>query len=94
MTGRYFKYIILMITIVATLGLVGCGGRNQQSLENELAYRQLGIQSLEKGEYEEAVEMFQKALDQSLAQIDELEIDICYYKAMAQEAYKVLFEEK
>ncbi len=85
MTGRYFKYIILMITIVATLGLVGCGGRNQQSLENELAYRQLGIQSLEKGEYEEAVKMFQKALDQSLAQIDELEIDICYYKAMAQE---------
>ncbi len=78
------KIIILSLAILI-LFIVGCGGsRSKKDLENELAYRQLGINKLEEGDYEEAVKAFQKALDQSMAVIDELEIDICYYKAAAQ----------
>lgn len=84
MRYRLFKYIYLTIFIVTMAVLTGCGSRNKEDLENELAYRELGISKMEEGSYEEAVEMFQKALDQSLAVVDELEIDICCYKAVAQ----------
>lgn len=73
--------------LVVLLGLLicsGCGSRSAKSLEQELAYRKQGIEKLKEGSYEEAVKLFQKALDQSLAIIGELEIDICYYKAVGQ----------
>lgn len=60
----------------------GCG--NQKAKENQEAYRQIGINNLQEGKYEDAVEAFQKALDESLATIGEEELDICYYKAKAQ----------
>lgn len=78
---RNVFFMILLLTLVFT---AGCGERSKEALENELAYRQLGITKMSEGAYEEAVKMFQKALDQSLALIGELEIDICYYKAAAQ----------
>lgn len=62
----------------------GCGGRDQERLENEIAYREIGMQKLAEGSYQEAVDNFQKALDQSVAVVEELEVDICYYKAEAQ----------
>ena len=78
------KYIAIMILLIILAMPTGCGSRNKEDLENELAYRELGISKMKEGSYDEAVELFQKALDQSLAVIDELEIDICYYKAVAQ----------
>lgn len=60
----------------------GCG--NKKDRENQEAYRQIGINNLEQGKYEDAAEAFQKALDQSLATIGAEELDICYYKAQAQ----------
>lgn len=79
------KRICLTAMVLALLMTAGCGGtRSKKALENEQAYRQLGINKINEGEYEEAVKMFQKALDQSVAVIGELEIDICYYKAAAQ----------
>lgn len=83
MKSKHFKYMFLMIFLVSLAVLTGCG-RDKASLENELAYRELGINKMDEGEYEEAVKMFQKALDQSMAVVEELEIDICYYKAVAQ----------
>lgn len=74
---RFFCLAVLLLLCFTA----GCGGRNK---ENELAYRQLGINKMAEGDYEEAVKMFQKALDQSMAVIGELELDICYYKAAAQ----------
>lgn len=74
---RFFCLAVLLLLCFTA----GCGGRNK---ENELAYRQLGINKMAEGDYEEAVKMFQKALDQSMAVIGELELDICYYKAVAQ----------
>lgn len=84
MVRKNLQTIFFIALLTVLLATAGCGGRNEESLEDELAYRQLGITRLEEGSYEEAVKAFQKALDQSLAVIDELEIDICYYKAEAQ----------
>ena len=55
----------------------GCGERK----ENQMEYREKGIAYLETGEYEEALEAFQNALDLSLGEVGEAEMDICFYKA-------------
>lgn len=84
MKKRQMRAMLTGILCMALLLMAGCGGRSKEALDNELAYRQLGLNEIKEGSYEEAVEAFQKALDQSLAVIEELEIDICYYKAAAQ----------
>lgn len=53
-------------------------------LENQKAYRQVGINKMNEGDYAAAVDAFQKALDLSQAEVGEMELDICYYKATAQ----------
>ncbi len=84
MKDRRARILILLISLLLICVAAGCGGRSKKDLENELAYRQLGINKMNEGDYEEAVRMFQKALDQSMAVVGELEIDISYYKAAAQ----------
>ena len=84
MNNRRMRIIFCIMVLLMLCLTAGCGRRNKENLENEKAYRQLGINKMTEGDYEEAVKMFQKALDQSLAVIGELEIDICYYKAAAQ----------
>lgn len=74
--------LLLAFALLGSIGLAGC--QNQEALENQKAYRQLGINKLSEGSYEEAAEAFQKALDQSQAVVGDMEIDICYYKATAQ----------
>lgn len=64
--------------------LSGCRNQSEKALKNELAYRKFGINKIDEGDYQEAVEAFQMALDESMAMIRPLEIDICYYKALAQ----------
>jgi len=63
--------------------LAGCNARNPKE-EEELAFRMEGIEALQSGEYEKAIESFQKALDHSNGRISEVELDICYYKAYSQ----------
>lgn len=60
--------------------LTGCG---QQKTENALAYRKIGINAMAKGDYAEAIDNFQLALDQSKGMIRNLELDICMQKAEA-----------
>lgn len=50
----------------------------------EESYRGLGIAYLNTEQYDKAIEAFDKALGDALGKIGELEIDICYYKAVAQ----------
>lgn len=76
------KVPVLLAFALLGSGLAGC--QNKEAQENQQAYRQLGINKLGEGSYEEAAEAFQKALDQSEAVVGEMEIDICYYKATAQ----------
>ncbi len=77
--GRVF----LSMFCAAACLLAGCQN-NQEAVENQLAFRQVGINKMNEGKFDEAAEAFQKALDQSQAVIGELELDICYYKATAQ----------
>lgn len=79
---RRLAVVLLFVTAISLFG--GCGMRTPEALENELAYRKLGMQKLAEGSYEEAVQMFQNGLDQSMAVVEELEIDLCYYKAVSQ----------
>lgn len=72
----------LLVTMLGMSILTGC--QNEEALKNQKAYRQVGINQIEEGDYEGAVKSFQKALDQSLAVVGDMEIDICYYKAAAQ----------
>lgn len=82
---KYKKKTAMAISLLAAaLGmsvLTGC--QDEKALKNQKAYRQVGINKMEEGDYEGAAASFQKALDQSLAKVGEMEIDICYYKAAA-----------
>ncbi|MBR4026449.1 MAG: tetratricopeptide repeat protein [Lachnospiraceae bacterium] len=77
------KYITLLsLLICSTFLFTGCSNKERE--EKKLTYRNAGIEHLEKGEYEKALEEFQNALSQSLGTIGEIEEDICFYKAKAQ----------
>lgn len=71
--------VVALILIMMTLG--ACGKKNTKEQD---AYRQYGINCLEIGKYDEAIQAFQNALNQSLGKVGEKEIDICFYKARAQ----------
>lgn len=70
-----------MLLLAVTGGLCGCSSDRKK---DQAAYRSYGITCMQDGKYEEAVEAFQKALDQSHGQVGATEIDTCYYKAQAQ----------
>lgn len=72
------KVHILSICLVTILCL--CTGCNDREAQQE-TYRQQGIAYMEQQEYENALKAFQNALDLSLGEISEEEIDICLYKA-------------
>lgn len=74
--------LMLVIALAGSMGLAGC--QDQKVLENQLAYRKVGINKMNQGDYAEAAKNFQKALDQSKGEVGDLELDICYYKATAQ----------
>lgn len=71
----------LTITAVMLLALFLCTGCAGERKEQQAKLRENGIQLMQQGEYEEALEVFQEGLDLSLGQIGEIEKDICYYKA-------------
>lgn len=62
--------------------LTGCTSKEER-LEKEEAYRKIGINAMEDGNYAEAMEAFNNALTQAKS-IGANEVDICYYKAAAQ----------
>ena len=72
----------LAVAAAAMIGMAGC--KDKEANENQQAFRELGINKMDEGNYEEAVDAFQNALDQSQAVVGDMEIDICYYKATAQ----------
>lgn len=74
------KYIV----IVAVLAAVLCTGCSNEREEEQRELRLKGITLMENGKYEEALEEFQGALDLSLGNVGETEMDICFYKAEAQ----------
>lgn len=71
------KTLYIAGLILAVVLCTGCTDREEKQLE----YRQKGITLMENGDYEEALEEFQNALDLSLGDVGETEMDICFYKA-------------
>ncbi len=72
------KYFLMTLCLAASLLFSGCGERGD--IENEKAYRQIGINHMEEGAYEDAIVAFDKALSLSGGQIRNIEYDICYHK--------------
>lgn len=75
---------ITYITVLLAFVLLLCTGCGSEREEKKRACRINGITLMENGKYEEALEEFQEALDLSLGEIGEEEMDICFYKAQAQ----------
>lgn len=78
-----WKKITATLAAAAILGtaLTGC---TDTAAENQAAYKTIGINAMEAGDYEEAIKAFDRALEQSIGVIGSEEADICYYKADAQ----------
>lgn len=72
---------LVMIGMAGML-LTGCSSKEER-LEKEEAYRKIGINAMEEGNYAEAMEAFNNALTQA-KEFGANEVDICYYKAAAQ----------
>lgn len=79
---RYARYLSLAAAVLTGIGLIatGCG---EQNVEDALAYRKIGMNAVAEGDYAEAVERFQQALNLSKGRIRNLELDICMQKAEA-----------
>lgn len=73
------KFLYIVVLVMAALLCTGCSDREA----NQLEYRQQGITLMENGKYEEGLVAFQNALDLSLGEVGETEMDICFYKAEA-----------
>jgi len=82
----YGKYIVIAVVVIVAVvvGVVLYSNAQKERQEKQLAYRMEGIAYMEEEKYEEALAVFQKALADSKGDIDEAEMDICFYKALAQ----------
>ncbi len=74
------------IMITALLGISLLSGCSNKKAENKAAYREQGIQFMEKGDYASAIASFDAALKQEIGTVTKDDLDICYYKAAAQNA--------
>lgn len=85
MNKWYLKYKkIAYISLIVAVSIIICTGCGNKREEAQLEKRLKGITLMESGKYEDALAVFQEALDLSLGEIDEEELDICFYKAEAQ----------
>lgn len=80
------KKRMITLTAAAALSIAVLSGCTNERLEDELAYRQIGINSMQQGDYEGAIAAFDTALSYCNGKIGDTELDICYYKAAAQYA--------
>ncbi len=63
---------------------VAAGCDDEQKIKAEQAYRLEGIQKIQNGDYESAIEKFNLALNERAGKVTNLEEDINFYKAYAQ----------
>ncbi|MCC8028803.1 MAG: tetratricopeptide repeat protein [Lachnospiraceae bacterium] len=77
---KRFTLFLAAGMLCASLLLSGCQNAADEKMQE---YKELGISQMETGDYESAVNSFQKALDQSVGSIGAEELDISYYKALA-----------
>ncbi len=80
--GRKRSACIGMLALGLSVALMGCGDRKK--LEQEKSTRLAGIEKLDEGDYEKAVELFNQSLHTRTGKVTNLEVDINFYKAYAQ----------
>lgn len=68
--------------VLSLAACAGCG--DGQQVQNEMSYRQIGLNQLDRGDYESAINAFNKALNERTGKVTNLEEDINFYKAYAQ----------
>ena len=80
--GVIFKKTVTVFcgAFVLAVCLSGC---EDTAKENQLAYKTIGINARDEGDYAGAADAFSRALEQSVGLIGADEIDLCYYKADA-----------
>jgi tetratricopeptide (TPR) repeat protein len=79
------RYQFLALTLVLFfVVVVFCSCQTSKAAQEQLEYRQTGIDLMDAGEYDTAIKTFDLALSKSVGRITDVEIDICYYKAAAQ----------
>lgn len=77
----YKRALFLLMAGLSAVGMAGC--RSKTKISDQENYRQYGVRCMESGQYEDAAEAFQMALNQSRGTVGEMELDVCYYKAEA-----------
>ena len=75
--------VVILVAVVVGVFAYSEKVRKEQK-EQQLAYRQEGIEYYEQGDYEKALKCFQKALADSKGEISDVEMDIYFYKARTQ----------
>lgn len=81
MLNKTKRFTIIFMLAALCVTLSGC--ESKETTKAKTAYRQYGINCIEEGKYDEALEAFQKALNLSVGKVGETELDICFYKAEA-----------
>ncbi len=74
------KALLLCGAVLLAAGLSGC---TDTAKENQFAYKTVGINARDAGDFAGAADAFNRALEQSIGIIGPDEIDLCYYKADA-----------
>ncbi len=74
------KKIVINCLIIMCALLVGCSRYDSE----EISLRDEGVELMDSGDYEGAIDKFDEALACSIGKVTDLEIDIDYYKAAAQ----------
>lgn len=80
---KFIKYLFTVFFFILIFAAVSGCGASKERLEKEEAYRKIGLNAMEKEDYNAAIESFNSALDQARS-LGKNEVDICYYKAAAQ----------
>ena len=78
------KSFILIFIVAAMLLLAGCSKADAEPEDGKLAYRSRGIAQLTEGDYPGAIGSFTSALSCSNGLIEQADIDISYYMAVAE----------
>lgn len=73
-----YAAVVLSLSLMLSLA-AGCGGR-----DNRYSYREAGITALNEGNYEEAIESFDKAIHSSKGLVGKVDMDILKYRAEAE----------
>ena len=70
---------ILGLALTVTIAAGGCGKK-----ENKYSYRAAGIEALNQGNYDNAVEAFDQAIDSSKGLVGKFDVDVLKYRAEAE----------